>query len=169
MLIRIAGIVRESIVDGPGFRMAVFTQGCPHGCHGCHNPETHSFTGGTLVDTETIVAMMDNPLLDGLTLTGGDPFCQPEPCTILAKAAHARGLNVWAYTGWTFERLSNLGESARPLLKAIDVLVDGPYLEFLRTLDAPFIGSRNQRIIDMKRTRRLKHIVEWRFDKCSEK
>lgn len=164
MLIRIAGTVQESIVDGPGFRLAVFTQGCPHECRGCHNPETHSFTGGTLVDTETIVAMMENPLLDGLTLTGGDPFCQPEPCTILAQAAHARALNVWVYTGWTFERLANLGESAKMLLKEIDVLVDGPYLDFMRTLGTPFRGSRNQRLIDVQRTLAEKQIIEWRVD-----
>ena len=107
---------------------------------------------------------MKNPLLDGLTLTGGDPFCQPEPCTILAKAAHARALNVWAYTGWTFERLANLGESAKMLLKEIDVLVDGPYLDFMRTLGTPFRGSRNQRLIDVQRTLAEKQIIEWRVD-----
>lgn len=165
MMIRIAGIVQESIVDGPGFRLAVFTQGCPHHCPGCHNPKTHSFTGGTLVDIETIVALMNNPLLDGITLTGGDPFCQPESCTMLAKAAHARGLNVWAYTGWTLDEILNLIDSARRLLGEVDVLVDGPYLESQRTLDAPFRGSRNQRLIDVKRTLSEKQIIEWRVDK----
>lgn len=164
-MIRIAGIVQESIVDGPGFRLAVFTQGCPHHCPGCHNPETHSFTGGTLVDTETIITMMNNPLLDGITLTGGDPFCQPESCTMLAKAAHDRGLNVWAYSGWTLDEILSLIDSARQLLGEVDVLVDGPYLESQRTLDALFRGSRNQRLIDVKRTLSEKQIIEWRVDK----
>ena len=87
MKIRVAGFENDSIVDGPGFRLAVFTQGCPHHCPGCHNPETHPFEGGQEVDTERIVqAMKDNPLLDGLTLSGGEPFCQPEPCAELARA-----------------------------------------------------------------------------------
>lgn len=165
MMIRIAGIVQESIVDGPGFRLAVFTQGCPHNCPGCHNPETHSFEGGVLVDTEKIIAMMDNPLLDGITLTGGDPFCQPESCRILAKAAHARGLSVWAYTGWTFDEVMRLIESARVLLGEVDVLVDGPYLESQRTLEAPFRGSRNQKLIDVKQSLSEKRMIEWRVDK----
>lgn len=103
MLIRIAGITQDSIVDGPGLRLAVFVQGCPHNCHGCHNPETHDFAGGRLIDTDEIIAMMDgNPLLSGITLTGGEPFCQPDACIELAKAARERGLSVWIYTGYTY-------------------------------------------------------------------
>ena len=91
MKLRIAGLVNDSIVDGPGFRLAVFTQGCPHNCPGCHNPETHDFNGGSDMDTaEIILTMEDNPLLDGVTLTGGDPFCQPEACLEVARAAHKR-------------------------------------------------------------------------------
>ena len=97
MNISIAGLVNDSIVDGPGFRFAVFTQGCPHDCPGCHNPQTHDFAGGQDADTDDIIAQFrKNPLLDGITLTGGDPFCQPEPCAALARAAHESGLNVWA-------------------------------------------------------------------------
>ena len=96
MDIRIAGTVDDSIVDGPGFRYTVFTQGCSHHCPGCHNPETHDFAGGRTVDTDAIVAQMRaNPLLDGLTLSGGDPMEQPAPCAELARQAHALGLNVW--------------------------------------------------------------------------
>ena len=154
MNMRIAGIVNDSIVDGPGLRLAIFAQGCPHHCPGCHNPESHDFAGGSDMDTEKIIARMDaNPLLDGITLTGGEPFEQPEACRILADAAHARGLNVWAYSGYTFEQLCAVPEKRR-LLEACDVLVDGPFLLAERTLEARFRGSRNQRIINVPQSLR---------------
>ena len=147
MNMRIAGIVNDSIVDGPGLRLAIFAQGCPHHCPGCHNPESHDFAGGSDMDTEEIIARMDaNPLLDGITLTGGEPFEQPEACRILADAAHARGLNVWAYSGYTFEQLCAVPEKRR-LLEACDVLVDGPFLLEERSLDLRFRGSKNQRVL----------------------
>ena len=147
MNMRIAGIVNDSIVDGPGLRLAIFAQGCPHHCPGCHNPESHDFAGGSDMDTEKIIARMDaNPLLDGITLTGGEPFEQPEACRIPADAAHARGLNVWAYSGYTFEQLCAVPEKRR-LLEACDVLVDGPFLLAERSLDLRFRGSKNQRVL----------------------
>ena len=161
MDIRIAGFENDSIVDGPGFRLAVFTQGCPHHCPGCHNPETHDFAAGTVVDTEKIIAqMLDNPLLDGLTLSGGEPFCQPGPCTVLAKAAHEANLNVWAYSGFTFEQLQTKPE-VQELLREVDVLVDGRFELSLRTLDLRFRGSKNQRLIDLPRTRATGECVLW--------
>ena len=147
MNMRIAGIVNDSIVDGPGLRLAIFAQGCPHHCPGCHNPESHDFAGGSDMDTEKIIARMDaNPLLDGITLTGGEPFEQPDAYRILADAAHARGLNVWAYSGYTFEQLCAVPEKRR-LLEACDVLVDGPFLLAERSLDLRFRGSKNQRVL----------------------
>ena len=147
MNMRIAGIVNDSIVDGPGLRLAIFAQGCPHHCPGCHNPESHDFAGGSDMDTEKIIARMDaNPLLDGITLTGGEPFEQPDACRILADAAHARGLNVWAYSGYTFEQLCAVPEKRR-LLEACDVLGDGPFLLAERSLDLRFRGSKNQRVL----------------------
>lgn len=153
MLMRVYGIVDDSIVDGPGFRLAVFAQGCPHDCPGCHNPESHSMDGGTLRDTSEIVALMDaNPLLDGITLTGGEPFMQCEACRELSRAAHARGLNVWCYTGYLYEQLLERTD-ARALLDEVDVLVDGPFVLGERSLELRFRGSRNQRVIDMRATR----------------
>ena len=147
MNMRIAGIVNDSIVDGPGLRLAIFAQGCPHHCPGCHNPESHDFAGGSDMDTEKIIARMDaNALLDGITLAGGEPFEQPDACRILADAAHARGLNVWAYSGYTFEQLCAVPEKRR-LLEACDVLVDGPFLLAERSLDLRFRGSKNQRVL----------------------
>jgi anaerobic ribonucleoside-triphosphate reductase activating protein len=150
MNIRMYGLVDDSIVDGPGFRLSVFTQGCPHNCEGCHNPESHDFDGGVVMTTEEIIAKMnDNPLLDGITLTGGDPFCQPAPCAELARAAHAAGLNVWAYSGWTYDEIC-ADDSMRALLENVDVLVDGPFILAQRTLDKRWVGSKNQRVIDVK-------------------
>ena len=151
MEIRIFGTAEDSIVDGPGIRFAVFTQGCPHHCPGCHNPESHPFDGGRLADTQEIIAQMTgNPLLDGLTLSGGDPMCQPEPCLELAQAARAACLNVWCYTGYTWESLLQENNPARmALLAAVDVLVDGPFVLAQRSLELKFCGSRNQRLIDV--------------------
>ena len=159
MFIRIAGIVPESIVDGPGFRFAVFTQGCFHDCPGCHNPETHDPIGGRTVTVESLLEdMRKNPLLDGLTLSGGEPFLQVEPCVRLAAKARELGLNVWAYSGYTFEELAADPEKRR-LLQACDVLVDGPFLMQERTLEKRFRGSRNQRVIDVKKTLERGEIV----------
>ena len=148
---RIAGTVNDSIVDGAGMRFTVFTQGCPHHCPGCHNPQTHDFNGGTEVDPEEIIRKFRrNPLLDGITLSGGEPFCQSPACLQLAKAAHASGLNVWAYSGYTFEELIAGKEEWRDLLREVDVLVDGPFLLDKRTLECKFRGSSNQRLIDVQ-------------------
>ena len=149
MKIRIAGLVNDSIVDGPGFRFSVFTQGCPHHCPGCHNPQTHDFNGGKDMETEEIVRQFSqNPLLDGITLSGGEPFCQCDACAELAGAAKKLGLNVWAYSGYSFEQLMEMPQ-ARQFLQMLDVLVDGPFLMEQRTLEARFRGSKNQRLIDV--------------------
>ena len=163
MDIRIFGTVEDSIVDGPGLRYSVFTQGCPHHCPGCHNPESHDFSGGRIADTAELVQVMRrNPLLDGLTLSGGEPFCQPEACCALADAAHAARMNVWCYTGYTWEALLQEADPARlALLGSIDVLVDGPFLLAQRSLELKFCGSRNQRLIDVKRSRAAGEIVLW--------
>lgn len=150
MKIQLAGLVNDSIVDGPGFRLAVFAQGCPHHCPGCHNPQTHGFHGGREADTwEIIEKLKNNPLLDGVTLTGGEPFCQPEACLEIAQAAHGAGLNVWSYSGYTFEELMDGTEAQRALLAALDVLVDGRFMLEKRTLECRFRGSSNQRLIDV--------------------
>ncbi len=155
--IRLYGLVTDSIVDGPGFRTSVFTQGCPHHCPGCHNPGSHDFDAGTVYALDDVEAKFSkNPLLDGVTLTGGEPFCQAAACAELARRAHARGLNVWTYTGYTYEKLRDMAASdpdVSALLDATDVLVDGPFLLSERSLELDFRGSRNQRLIDLNRTR----------------
>jgi len=160
--IRIAGIVNDSIVDGPGLRLTVFTQGCPHHCPGCHNPQSHAFDGGELKDTDEILEMIrENILLDGVTLSGGEPFSQPEASREIAAGAHESGLNVWCYTGYTYETLINGREEWKCLLNEVDVLVDGPFVLAKRTLEARFRGSSNQRLIDVKKSLSAGEVVEW--------
>ena len=163
MKIRIFGTVEDSIVDGPGLRYAVFTQGCPHHCPGCHNPESHDFSGGRDADTADIVAAIrTNPLLDGVTLSGGDPLCQAEACLEIAEAARAAHLNVWCYTGWTWEALQQEADPAKlALRRAVDVRVDGPFVESQRSLELTFCGSRNQRLIDVPKTLAAGEVILW--------
>ena len=162
MKFRLAGIANDSIVDGPGLRFTVFTQGCPHHCPGCHNPQTHDFAGGSEGETDEIIAKIrKNPLLDGVTLSGGEPFCQPEACAEIARAAKGLGLNVWSYSGYTFEELIELGtEAQKALLREIDVLVDGRFELEKRSLECRFRGSSNQRLIDVPESLKMGYAVE---------
>lgn len=149
--IRLSGIIRESIVDGPGMRFTVFTQGCPHKCKGCHNPQTHDFNGGYISDIETIFEeYKKDPLLSGITFSGGEPFMQPKPLFELAEMVHSAGGNVVAYTGFLYEKLKELSKNniyIEKLLKQVDILVDGPFILEQKTLMIPFRGSKNQRML----------------------
>ena len=161
--LRMAGVVRESIVDGPGIRFVVFCQGCPHLCPGCHNPVTHDFDGGYPCEVDKIVKAIDeNPLLDGVTFSGGEPACQPKAFLKLAKQIRQRGLNIIMYSGFTLEQLTKMSahdEALKELLEQIDYLIDGRYEEAQRDLTLAFRGSQNQRIIDMKETRKCGKIT----------
>jgi anaerobic ribonucleoside-triphosphate reductase activating protein len=150
----IGGIEPESIVDGPGFRYAVFVQGCNLRCPGCHNSQLQTFNGGRGITVEEILEdIRENPLLDGLTLSGGDPFAQAASCAVLAEEVRGLGLSVFTYTGYTFETLWLAENPAwRRLIMATDVLVDGPFVQALRNLDLRFRGSSNQRLIDIRQT-----------------
>lgn len=151
-MLRIAGVTHDSIVDGEGLRMVVFAQGCPHHCKGCHNPSTHDPNGGYEVDTEQLLnELKENTLEQGITLSGGEPFCQCAAMLELARGAHALGRNVWVYSGYTLEQIQADPEKAA-LLSECDVLVDGPYVEAERSLTLRFRGSRNQRNIDVQRS-----------------
>ncbi len=156
--IRIAGIIRESIVDGPGIRFVVFSQGCPHQCVGCHNEKTHDFNGGYECSIDKILNEIDkNPILQGVTFSGGDPMCQPEGFLELAREIKNRNLNLFIYTGFVYEQLLEMGKdnpSISELLNLTDYLIDGPFVLSQRDLTLPFKGSRNQRSIDLKSTRK---------------
>lgn len=158
--VRIAGVIKQSIVDGPGMRFVVFTQGCPHKCEGCHNPQTHSFSGGyDCVIQKILDEISKNPLLKGLTLSGGEPFCRAEELLPLVKAVRAKKMDVFCYTGYTFEELlamSELDAAVAELLGLIDILVDGRFVLAERDLELRFRGSRNQRILDLPASLREK-------------
>lgn len=149
-ILRIAGIVNDSITDGPGLRLAVFLQGCPRRCEGCHNPSALSFEGGYDMSDEEIIAMIKkNPILSGVTFTGGEPFCQAEKLLSLAKIIKGIGLELAIYTGYTFEELLT-DEKMRQLACLADVIVDGEFILAQRDLSQKFKGSKNQRIINVK-------------------
>lgn len=150
----------DSIVDGEGIRTVIWTQGCIHNCPFCHNPETHSFDGGTLVDISRIKEVLKEIKgQTGITFSGGDPMAQPKECTEIAKYAKEIGLNVWCYTGYTYENLLTMGKDYTNFLKYIDVLVDGPFLIKEKSFDVKFRGSKNQRLIDVIKTFNNKEII----------
>lgn len=157
--LRLAGIVEDSIVDGPGLRLTIFTQGCPHDCPGCHNPETHPVNGGSFHSLDELVARYrENPLLSGVTFSGGEPFLQAAPLAELAARIHALGGTVITYTGYIFEELAVRARkdgAIAALLDATDLLIDGPFIEALRSLDIAWRGSSNQRLLDRELRARL--------------
>ena len=153
MDIRLFGTSNDSIVDGPGIRYAVFVQGCPHNCPDCHNPGSHDFNGGYLKDIDELASeIKSNPLLDGVTFSGGEPFCSaPELCALADKLQ----MHVVCYTGYLFEELisnANKENHWRELLDRIDILVDGPFERKNKSYELLFKGSSNQRIIDVKKS-----------------
>ncbi len=153
--LRIAGTVNDSITDGPGLRYAVFVQGCPHHCKGCHNPQTHDFAGGKEVDIKELLEEgLQNPLLCGVTFSGGEPMCQARALAELARQFRNNGVDdVACYTGYVVEDLlDGKVDGACELLRQLDVLVDGPFVQEQRCYDAKFKGSANQRVIDVKET-----------------
>lgn len=152
-MLNLSGIVSDSIVDGPGIRVTVFCQGCPHHCPGCHNPETWDFGCGTDMDEETILEIVrSNPLCRGVTFSGGEPFAQAEGYAKLAKLLKAHRYEVASYSGYTFEQLLSGTPAQRELLRHIDVLIDGPFLMAEKSLELSFRGSRNQRILDVPKS-----------------
>lgn len=151
--LRIAGIMKESIVDGPGIRFAIFCQGCPHDCEGCHNPSTHSFQDGEIIKISNILKYIDeNPLIQGVTFSGGEPLCQVKPFLSLAKEVKNRNLHLLIYTGYTIEELEirmKKEHELEELLRTADHLIEGRFVQKLRNLSLLYRGSSNQRIIDL--------------------
>lgn len=166
-MIRIAGVVKESTVDGPGFRYVIFTQGCPHHCEGCHNPNTHDMNGGKL---ESITTLADditkNPLLKGVTLSGGEPFMQAKKLVKLLSKLDLKRYSVMTYTGFKYEYLlehANPENGYLELLKLTDVLIDGKFMKDLKSSSAKFRGSTNQRAIDVKNSLKENRIILHEF------
>ena len=166
--LNISGIVDDSIVDGPGLRYTIFVQGCPHGCPECHNPQTHSFEENKRVTLGQLMSeIKENPLLYGVTFSGGEPFCQPGPLAILGQQIKKAGMHLMCYSGYTYEQLLKRAETepdVTALLNVVDVLVDGPFLIGERDLELLYRGSRNQRLIDLKAMREKgdrSHVILW--------
>lgn len=154
--VRLAGIAYESLVNGPGMRRVFFAQGCRHNCKGCFNPETHDFNGGELKDMDELIQdTLSNPMIKGITFSGGDPLEQAESFAYMAKAFKGAGLNIWCYTGYTFEQIlekMNEDEGVKSLINNIDVLVDGRFEIKNKREGLKFRGSSNQRLVDVKKS-----------------
>ncbi|MBM7855231.1 anaerobic ribonucleoside-triphosphate reductase activating protein [Desulfohalotomaculum tongense] len=162
--VRIAGLTKGSVVDGLGVRTVVFFQGCPRHCPGCHNPDTIPFTGGREMTVPELVQEIINsitPLTKGITFSGGEPLAQAEGLMEIIKLLkqHNSSLDIWTYTGYTFEEIKHL-----PVLKMIDVLVDGPFIQEQKDLSLAFRGSANQRLIDVPKTLARGEVVELRLE-----
>lgn len=167
MKLRLAGIVPESIVDGPGIRLTCFFQGCPHCCPGCHNPDTHDPRGGREIEPAELLEQIRRARgIDGVTFSGGEPFEQAAGLAGLAEGVRRLGLDLVLYSGFTFEALLKKGKNdplIRRLLEAGTLLVDGPYIRAERDLALPFRGSRNQRLIDLPCSMKKGAAVEWKI------
>ncbi len=166
--LRISGIVKESIVDGPGFRYVIFTQGCPHNCKNCHNPETHDCAGGKIININELIAdIRKNPLLKGITLSGGEPFLQCKTLSnFINKMQDVSNLDFIVYTGFTFEYLvsnSNENNNYIDLLNSADVLIDGKFEENLMDSSLLFRGSSNQRSINLKESLNSNEVILHNF------
>jgi len=169
--IRLSGIAYESLVNGPGIRRVFFSQGCRHNCKGCFNPDTHDFNGGEEKDIEELIKdTLSNPMIKGVTFSGGDPFERAEEFSYMAKRFKENNLNIWSYTGYTFEEILKNMEKRKgfkDLLNNIDVLVDGRFIEEEMTEGLKYRGSKNQRIIDVQKSLEENKVVtiEDKYDK----
>lgn len=160
-MLNVAGIVEDSVVDGPGLRIAIFCQGCPHRCPGCHNPDTWECNAGTKVSEERLCEIVkSNPLCKAVTFSGGEPFAQAHQVARVAGRLREAGYEVASYSGYTFEQLLNGTEAQKELLQTIDVLIDGPFIQEEKSLNLNFRGSRNQRVLNMRESLKQKKAVE---------
>lgn len=151
--VRLAGPIQsDSIVDGEGLRAVIFTQGCRRGCAGCHNPETFSETAGVVVTIDDIKNELSKLKgQSGLTFSGGEPMLQARQLKEIADWARKKlGWNIWSFTGYTYDRIRELNDEKWELVKSLDVLIDGPFIESKRDLSLTFRGSQNQRLLRLK-------------------
>jgi anaerobic ribonucleoside-triphosphate reductase activating protein len=166
--VRLSGIAYESLVNGPGIRRVLFSQGCSHNCKDCFNPETHSFNGGNDFNIDKLIEDINsNPMLRGVTFSGGDPLEQADKFAYIAKSVKDKGLSIWSYTGYTFEYIMEHRYNKKgwdELLSSIDVLVDGKFKPELKEEGLKYRGSKNQRIIDVPKSLASGEAVVINFD-----
>jgi anaerobic ribonucleoside-triphosphate reductase activating protein len=161
---RLSGITPESLVDGPGLRYVIFTQGCLHACPHCHNQQSWDINGGKEYTVKQIIRFIkqQKKIKRGVTFSGGEPFLQAEELAQAALAAHQRGWDVVTYTGFTYEELiADNSDDVKALLAETDILIDGKYVHKLRSVKLQFRGSSNQRIINIPETQKKGQIVLW--------
>lgn len=165
--IRLSGIAYESLVNGPGMRRVYFSQGCRHNCFGCFNPDTHDFNGGEELNMDELIEdALSNPMIKGITFSGGDPLERAEEFSYMAKSFKKAGLNIWCYTGYSFEEIlekMKLNNFLKELVENIDVLVDGKFEVDKKDENLRFRGSCNQRIIDVQKTLIMGEIIKINF------
>ncbi|MFA5340692.1 MAG: anaerobic ribonucleoside-triphosphate reductase activating protein [Clostridia bacterium] len=156
--------IKDSTVDGPGLRIVIWTQGCPHNCKGCHNPNTHDINGGFLEETDNVIKYINESKIQrGITLSGGEPFLQPLELIPIAQAAINKSLTVWAYSGYTYDQII-ADENRKALLDYVDILVDGPFVLEQKDTRLVYKGSKNQRIIDVKQSYAKNRVVLSHYD-----
>lgn len=167
--IRLGGFVRESVVDGIGVRFALFGSGCIHQCPNCHNQDLWDRNFGELFSIRYLIREIQHSrMIDGITCSGGDPFEQAEVFGLLCTEVKKMGLNVWTYTGYTYEYIMDNLENNKgwkELINNTDVLVDGPFVEGEKSLELAFRGSKNQRLIDVKQSLLQGEVVTLDLDK----
>ena len=150
MKLRVLDIVMDTVVDGPGLRASIYLAGCYHRCPGCHNPQSWDMNGGKEMEVDEIVEILKQSGHTKFTITGGDPFYQPMGLLELVVRIRKEipGSNIWCYTGFLFEDLLDREEMVL-ILKNIDVLVDGPFIQELRDETLMYRGSSNQRVLEI--------------------
>lgn len=162
-----AGLIPESVVDGPGIRSVIFAQGCPRHCPGCHNPEAIDPCGGKMMQDQEIFDVVEKvKLLKGVTFSGGEPFMQAKAFATMGKRFKEKGLDIMTYTGYTWEELISLGETqpeVLDLIRVTDYLVDSPFLEAQKDLNLAFRGSKNQRVIDVAKSLEKSQVIQVSF------
>lgn len=157
--LRIASVVDDSVVDGPGFRYTIFTQGCPHNCEGCHNPQTHDYKGGSEVSYDEIFDDLKKfKYIKAVTFSGGEPLEQPEALAEFVTNLKKLGYHILIYTGYTYEQIQNMPKKFAAIEQA-DLLVDGKFVLAQRSLHLNYRGSSNQRIVDIQQSIKQNKVV----------
>lgn len=161
MKVRLSGLIPNSLVNGLGMRRVLFAQGCKHYCKGCFNPETWDFKGGEEKDCDEIINdIINDPIIRGVTFSGGDPFYQADKFAYISKRVKTERpkLNIWCYTGFTFEECLQ-DEDKIKILNYIDILVDGKFIQDLADVNYKWAGSTNQRVIDVQKSLQQNKVV----------
>ena len=164
MKLQIGGFLDNSLVNGDGMRSVIFVSGCIHNCNSCQNEFMKDFNYGDVTSIHNVVERIKRnmPIIKGVTFSGGEPFESATALSKLSEELKVLGLNIWCYSGYTFEEIKESKDSAKlNLLKFIDVLIDGKFDERLKVGASKYTGSSNQRIIEVPRSILESQIILW--------